>query len=98
MWMMLLNVLMGLGLAAAAWAVYSLAKGYGKAVKWWHWVMLLLSGVLWIIGFAWLGAQLGEELGSMVFIQGALFGWGILLIVSIVLALVTFQLIRRQEK
>ncbi|AGG06643.1 MULTISPECIES: hypothetical protein [Dehalococcoides] len=98
MWMMLLNVLMGLGLAAAAWAVYSVAKGYGKAVKWWHWAMLLVAGVLWIVGFSWLGAQMGEELGGMVFVQGALFGWGVLFILSIVLTLITFQLIRRQAK
>ncbi|PKH45844.1 hypothetical protein CVH13_01356 [Dehalococcoides mccartyi] len=60
--------------------------------------MLLVAGVLWIVGFSWLGAQMGEELGGMVFVQGALFGWGVLFILSIVLTLITFQLIRRQAK
>ena len=88
---------MGLGLAAVAWALFSMAKSYGKAVKWWHWFMFVISAILWIFSFSWLGAQLGEELGGKVFAQGAIFGWGIAFALSILLALVTFQLIRRQK-
>lgn len=97
MWMMLMNVLMGLGVAAAIWSVWKIAKSYGKTIQWWHWLLLLVAVIMWIASFSWLGAGLGEELGSVVFVQAALFGWGVMLIVSVLIVLATLQLIRRQN-
>ena len=89
---------MGLGLAATAWAIFTVAKGYGRAVKWWHWVMLLVAALLWIFSFSWLGAQLGEQLGGTTYTGAAFFGWGVTFVISLILISLTFQLIRRNKK
>ena len=75
---------MGLGIYFMA----NAAKLTGRAFHWWHWLMAIVSGILWITSFAWLGSQLGE--GTT---RGGLIGFALIIAVSIIIAVLTWRLL-----
>lgn len=80
---------MGLGIYFMA----NSAKLAGRAFLWWHWLMAVVSGLLWVTSFAWLGSQLGEGAS-----RGALIGFAFIIAVSILLAVLVWRLLPHPTK
>jgi hypothetical protein len=93
-----MTILVGAALTGTGLALRSMAKTSGIALKWWHWLLFGISGLFWLISFAWLGSMLTDRLGGQVFIGGTLFGWGILFLISILLGFGTWRLAAGNRK
>ncbi|CAI83525.1 hypothetical protein [Dehalococcoides mccartyi] len=88
MLLFLLTLVGGFSIIGAIFVFQKVLASKGFVVQWWFWVMAAISALCWVLGFAWLGAQLAEGNAEI----GAYTGFGILVGISIVLILVNYRL------
>ncbi len=72
-------------------ALYSLAnvsRATGRPFAWWHWLMAVASGLLWVTAFAWLGSQIGE--GAQ---RGGWIGFAFVVFFALLFAGLTWRLL-----
>ncbi len=94
LWLIMISGTCLLGTIFFGW---KMTKDSGRTILWWQWIMVAISAFLWVIAFAWLGSQLTELLGGFKQTLAAWSGFGVLAGISILLAVITVQLVRRQE-
>ncbi len=93
-----LTVIVGIAVVAMLYFMWKATKSAGKVLHWWHWLLSALWVFTFLVAFAWLGSFLGEGAGGGKGVtQGAWMGWGVIMIVNIILGLAIWQVTASQK-
>ena len=84
------TLVVGASLGAMAWISKGMAESRGYVLRWWHWLLMAIGMIFFVLTFAWFGTMLGEgPFTQQAAWQGGLVG----LVITAIIAIVLWRLI-----